>query len=54
MGGTLGPSLVGLCTKSAENDIQSGILSASIFPIMLIVCFLFIRREQRMRKREGN
>ena len=54
MGGTLGPSLVGLCTKSAENDIQSGILAASIFPIMLVVCLLFIRREQRMRKREGN
>ncbi len=54
MGGTLGPSLVGLYTKSAENDIQSGILAASIFPIMLVVCLLFIRREQRMRKREGN
>ena len=43
MGGTLGPSLVGLCTKSSENDIQSGILAASVFPVILVVSLLCIR-----------
>lgn len=42
LGGTLGPSLVGFCTES-ESDIQSGILAASIFPIILIVSLILIR-----------
>ena len=45
MGGTLGPSLVGLCTGSAENNIQSGILAASFFPLMLVLCLLKIKKE---------
>ena len=43
-GGTLGPSLVGLCTNSAENNIQSGILAASVFPVLLVVSLFCIRR----------
>ena len=43
VGGTLGPSLVGLCTKSSENDIQSGLLAASVFPVLLVVCLLCLR-----------
>ena len=42
LGGTLGASLVGFCTGS-ESDIQSGILAASIFPIILIVSLILIR-----------
>ena len=42
LGGTLGPSLVGFCTGS-DSDIQSGILAASIFPIILIVSLILIR-----------
>ncbi|MBO7103154.1 MAG: hypothetical protein J6W02_05675, partial [Bacteroidaceae bacterium] len=45
VGGTLGPSLVGLCTKSSENDIQSGLLAASIFPVLLVMCLLGLRRK---------
>lgn len=44
MGGTLGPSLVGLATRSAENGIQSGILAASVFPAMLVISLLLIQR----------
>ena len=43
-GGTLGPGLVGLCTKSAENSIQSGLLAASVFPVLLVVSLLLLRR----------
>ena len=43
-GGTLGPSLVGIATKSAENGIQSGILAASIFPAILVISLLLIRK----------
>lgn len=47
MGGTLGPSLVGLCTESAENDIQSGLFAASVFPVILVVCLLCLRGEKK-------
>ena len=43
LGGTLGPSLVGLATKSAENSIQSGILAASVFPALLVISLIGIR-----------
>lgn len=43
VGGTFGPSLVGLCTKSSENSIQSGLLAASIFPVLLVVSLLAIK-----------
>ena len=45
-GGTLGPGLVGLCTKSAENSIQSGLLAASEFPALLVLSLLLLRRGQ--------
>ena len=44
VGGTVGPSIVGLCTGSAENNIQSGLLAASVFPVLLVICLLCIRR----------
>lgn len=47
-GGTFGPSLVGLCTGAGENNIQSGLLAASIFPVLLTVCLLYIRRKRIM------
>lgn len=49
MGGTLGPSLVGLCTKSSGNDIQSGILAASVFPVILVVSLLCIQGKRNCR-----
>lgn len=42
MGGTLGPSVVGLFM--GENNINSGLLMATIFPLLLLVCLLNIRR----------
>ena len=50
VGGTLGPSLVGLCTESGGNDIQNGLLAASVFPVLLVVCLLSLR-SGRMKMR---
>ncbi len=47
MGGTLGPSLVGICTGTSENNIQDGLLAASIFPVLLVVCLVMVRRNRR-------
>ena len=46
VGGILGPSLVGLGTQSSENDIQSGLLAASVFPVILVICLLLIRSQR--------
>ena len=44
VGGTVGPSLVGLGTTSGENNIQNGLLLASVFPVILVICLFFVRR----------
>lgn len=42
VGGTLGPSLVGLATNTCDDSIQSGLLAASFFPLLLVVSLIFI------------
>ena len=44
VGGTVGPSLVGLGTTSGENNIQNGLLLASVFPVILVICLFIVRR----------
>ena len=43
MGGTLGPSLVGFCTDRIGDDIQNGLLAASVFPVILVLSLVCIR-----------
>ena len=42
-GGTVGPSLVGLCTGTSNGNLQNGILAATIFPVILTLSVLAIR-----------
>ncbi len=46
-GATFGPSLIGLCIRSSESNIQSGILAASIFPALLVLVLLAIKWERK-------
>lgn len=46
-GGTFGPSLVGLCTGSTDGNLQSGILAATVFPVILVISLLAIRKRKR-------
>ena len=48
-GGTVGPSIVGICTSSSKNNIQSGLLAASVFPVILVACLIFIRYKKAQR-----
>jgi fucose permease len=50
MGGTLGPSLVGVGTQAGNNDIQSGLLAASVFPVILVICLICIRRVRKSKE----
>ena len=49
VGGTFGPSLVGLGTQSGQNNIQNGLLAASVFPVMLVVCLLCVRKRKPVK-----
>ncbi len=44
LGGALGPSLVGTVTQRAGDDLQSGMMAGSIFPLVLIVFLLLINK----------
>ena len=44
LGGSFGPSLVGIVTQKAGDNLQTGMLAGSVFPLMLIITlFLFSR-----------
>jgi len=45
LGGTLGPSLVGGITQSANDDLRWGMLGGCIFPFVLIICLFVLRRK---------
>lgn len=44
LGGSIGPSIVGNISQSAGENIKAGILSAVLFPVVLVVCVFALRR----------
>ena len=46
LGGAFGPSLVGWATQRAGDDLRSGMLLGSVFPVLLIVGLVLMRRRQ--------
>ena len=44
IGGSVGPAAVGMITQAANDNMKVGMLSASIFPIVLIMMLLLMRR----------
>ncbi len=50
LGGAFGPSLVGAVSQQAGDSLQSGMLSGSIFPLVLIVSLLLLGRNTAKKK----
>ena len=46
LGGAFGPSLVGWATQRAGDDLRSGMLLGSVFPVLLIVGLVLMRRRK--------
>ena len=44
LGGSFGPSLVGNITQQANDNLQKGMLAGCVFPLVLIVSLLIMRR----------
>ncbi len=47
MGGSIGPATIGAVTERANNNLQFGMLSASVFPAMLIITLLLVVVQNR-------
>ena len=47
LGGASGPSLVGIVTQHSGDQMQSGMLAGSIFPLLLIAALLLISRKAK-------
>ncbi len=51
LGGAFGPSLVGTVSQNAGDNLQAGMLSGSIFPLIMIVSLVLLTlRESQSRK----
>ena len=44
LGCTTGPTLVGLISQSSSNNISRGLLFSSVFPAIMLICLVFIRK----------
>lgn len=49
MGGALGPSLVGFCSQQAEDNLQFGLLTGCVFPLVLLASILLMRRMKQVK-----
>ncbi|MBR1773267.1 MAG: MFS transporter [Eubacterium sp.] len=47
IGGSVGPAEVGIVTQTANDNLQVGMLSASVFPTVLIIMLLLIRKQNK-------
>ena len=47
LGGAFGPSLVGTVTQQAGDNLQTGMLAGSVFPLILILTLVLLARRER-------
>ena len=47
LGGAFGPSLVGTVTQQAGDNLQSGMLVGSIFPLVLVIALVLLSRKAK-------
>lgn len=47
MGGALGPAIVGNISQNAGDDIQKGLLAGCVFPALLVISVLFVKKLSR-------
>ena len=50
LGGAFGPSLVGTVTQQAGDNLQTGMLAGSIFPLVLIIALVLLNRKAKENK----
>lgn len=53
LGGSVGPSLVGNVSQHFGNDLRTGMLAGVVFPVVLVVCALAVRKGSSPCERGG-
>ena len=51
LGGSVGPSVVGLFSGAADGNLKVGLLAATMFPIMLIIGLIALKKANAIRRR---
>lgn len=54
LGATVSPALVGYISGLADGNLKTGLLVASAFPILLVICLLIIKSIKHNNADEGN
>ena len=44
LGGSIGPSIVGIFSDLAGGNLKIGLLMATVFPVVLILCLLILKQ----------
>ena len=44
LGATVSPAMVGSLAETAGGNLNSGLLSATVFPVILVVCLIILGR----------
>ena len=50
LGASVGPSIIGTVSEHAGNDLHAGVLAGVVFPVILVVCVLLLRKSYRTAK----
>lgn len=54
LGASAGPSLVGAVSQNAGNDLRVGVIAGIVFPLILVVSVLLLRKDYRRGRRGRN
>ncbi|MCM1335370.1 MAG: MFS transporter [Bacteroides sp.] len=50
LGGSAGPAIVGAVSQGAGDDLRSGVLAGCVFPVILVICVLILRKTSRQSR----
>lgn len=45
LGGAVGPAIIGSVSQSASDNLQAGVLAGTGFPLVLVICVIYIRKK---------
>lgn len=54
LGGAFGPSLVGNITQNSGDNLQTGMLAGSLFPLVLMISLLMLKGSSKKIKKLKN
>lgn len=49
LGGSVGPAIVGAVSQNSGDDLRSGVLTGCIFPVVLVICVLILRKNKSLK-----